>query len=77
MCRAFFAAVLAAAVVSQAPAPAPAELPLNQIKLPPGFSIGIYAAGVANARSLARGAKGAVAFRGGALYVAEGAASPA
>lgn len=59
MCRVFFAAVLAA-VVSQAPAPAPAELPLNQIKLPPGFSIGIYAAGVPNARSLARGAKGTI-----------------
>jgi glucose/arabinose dehydrogenase len=59
MSRALFCAVLAV-FVSQAPAPQPAELPLNQIKLPPGFSIGIYASGVANARSLARGAKGTI-----------------
>jgi glucose/arabinose dehydrogenase len=86
-----------------------AELPLNDIKLPPGFEISIYAGNVPNARSLALSPKGTlfvgslkegkvyavvnqpgeteakkiftiaqgsnmpngVAFRNGALYVAE------
>ncbi len=39
---------------------AAADLPLNLIKLPPGFSIGVYADGVTNARSLALGDKGTV-----------------
>lgn len=37
-----------------------AELPLNLIELPPGFSISIYAEGVENARQLARGDAGTV-----------------
>lgn len=86
-----------------------ATLPISDIKLPPGFSIAVYAANVPGARSMARGAKGVlfvgsrhegkvyavvdrngdhkadevltiadglnspngVAFRNGALYVAE------
>ena len=86
-----------------------AELPLNDIKLPPGFKISIYAGNVPNARSMALSPKGTlfvgslkegkvyavvnqpgeteakkiftiaqglnmpngVAFRNGALYVAE------
>jgi glucose/arabinose dehydrogenase len=34
------------------------SLPLDTIKLPPGFSVGIYASGVSEARSMARGEKG-------------------
>ncbi len=37
-----------------------AGVPLGQIKLPPGFSIDIYAENVENARQLARGDKGTV-----------------
>lgn len=37
-----------------------ANLPLNRIKLPPGFSIALYADGIGNARSLALGANGTV-----------------
>jgi glucose/arabinose dehydrogenase len=37
---------------------APAPLPLDQIKLPPGFSIAVYASGVENAREMSLGAKG-------------------
>src|SRR5688572_18958367 len=33
-------------------------LPLDQIKLPPGFSIAVYATGVDNARQMALGEKG-------------------
>jgi glucose/arabinose dehydrogenase len=90
-----------------APGPRPAnEIPLDQIKLPPGFAIELYAAGLDNARSMTLGDKGTlfvgtrvkgnvyavvdrggrrevktiasglhrpngVAFKGGALYVAE------
>jgi glucose/arabinose dehydrogenase len=35
-------------------------LPLNRLKLPPGFGIEIYASGVGNARSMARGDKGTI-----------------
>ena len=35
-----------------------AELPLNDIKLPPGFEISIYASNVPNARSLTLSPKG-------------------
>ncbi len=38
-------------------------LPLEKIKLPPGFSIKVYAAGVPNARQMARGSNG-VLFAG-------------
>ena len=34
------------------------KLPLDKIKLPPGFQIGVYAEGVENARSLCRSAQG-------------------
>ena len=59
---------LAAAVVpdpvssqERAPAsPGSADLPLNLIKLPPGFKIEVYASGVTNARELALGPKGTV-----------------
>jgi glucose/arabinose dehydrogenase len=41
-------------------ASAPDKLPLAKLKLPPGFNIEVYAAGMANARSLAEGDKGTV-----------------
>lgn len=41
-------------------ASAEAALPLDQIKLPPGFSVGVYADDVPNARSLALGKNGTV-----------------
>src|ERR1700682_1007169 len=45
------------------PPPIPAaldKLPTAKLKLPPGFNIEVYAAGMANARSLAEGDKGTV-----------------
>src|SRR5262245_47703263 len=57
------AAVAAHPVSSQERAPAStasADLPLNLIKLPPGFKIEVYASGVTNARELAIGPKGTV-----------------
>ena len=36
------------------------KLPLAKLKVPPGFNIEVYAAGMANARSLAEGDKGTV-----------------
>src|SRR6476619_3111512 len=81
---------LAAAVVpdpvssqERAPAsPGSADLPLNLIKLPPGFKIEVYASGVTNARELAIGPKGTVfvgsrnkpdgvAVHNGSLYFGE------
>jgi glucose/arabinose dehydrogenase len=49
-----------AVALSQAPAsPQPAaQLPLTDIKLPPGFTISLYADGVTNARQMALGEKG-------------------
>lgn len=47
--------MLVVAVQSQ---PAPANLPLETIKLPPGFSIDVYATGVQNARQMALGGNG-------------------
>jgi glucose/arabinose dehydrogenase len=41
----------------QSPA-SPQKLPLEQIKLPPGFTIDVYATGVENARQMALGDKG-------------------
>jgi glucose/arabinose dehydrogenase len=38
--------------------PTPAKLPLEQIKLPPGFQIELYASGVPNARQMVLGDKG-------------------
>ena len=58
------AAAIAPPVSTQerAPAgsPASADLPLDLIKLPPGFRIEVYASGVTNARELALGPKGTV-----------------
>jgi glucose/arabinose dehydrogenase len=34
------------------------DIPVNSIKLPPGFSINIFASGIENARSMALGSKG-------------------
>ena len=34
------------------------DLPLNLIKMPPGFKIDVYASGVTNAREMALGPKG-------------------
>ena len=47
------------ATAEQAAAEA-AKLPLDRIVLPPGFRIEIFAAGVENARSMARGDKGTI-----------------
>jgi glucose/arabinose dehydrogenase len=41
-------------------AAAPDKLPVAKLKVPPGFNIEVYAAGMANARSLAEGDKGTV-----------------
>jgi len=41
-------------------ATAPDKLPLAKLKVPAGFNIEVYAAGIANARSLAEGDKGTV-----------------
>jgi glucose/arabinose dehydrogenase len=41
-------------------AAAPDKLPSAKLKVPPGFNIEVYAAGMANARSLAEGDKGTV-----------------
>src|ERR1700746_2091573 len=49
------------APVAAPPLPAaPDELPLAKLKVPAGFNIEVYAAGLANARSLAVGDKGTV-----------------
>ena len=50
--------LLVAAVSSQAPQPAQKSLPLGDIKLPPGFTVELYATGVTNARQMALGEKG-------------------
>jgi glucose/arabinose dehydrogenase len=53
----------AAKLAPVAPPPiaaAPDKLPTAKLKLPPGFNIEVYAAGLANARSMAEGDKGTV-----------------
>jgi glucose/arabinose dehydrogenase len=53
----------AAKLAPVAPPPLPAapdKLPLAKLKLPAGFNLEVYAAGMANARSLAEGDKGTV-----------------
>jgi glucose/arabinose dehydrogenase len=53
----------AAKLAPVAPPPLPAapdKLPIAKLKLPAGFNIEVYAAGMANARSLAQGDKGTV-----------------
>lgn len=62
--------LLALAVCAQAPAPA-AELPLDKITLPQGFSISVYAPDVPGARSMALGDKGTLfvgSQRAGKVY---------
>ena len=54
------AAAKLAPVVSPPLPAAPDKLPLAKLKLPPGFNLEVYAAGMANARSLAQGDKGTV-----------------
>jgi glucose/arabinose dehydrogenase len=49
---------ICAAVVATAAVQSPPALPLNQIKLPPGFTIDLYASGVENARQMVLGDKG-------------------
>ena len=59
-----FAAVISVSMLlaAQLPSPvaprAPENLPLNSIKLPPGFSISLYATGIPNARSMTRSPSG-------------------
>src|SRR5215211_1128294 len=53
----------AAKLAPNAPPPIPAapdKLPTAKLKVPAGFNIEVYAAGMANARSLAMGDKGTV-----------------
>jgi glucose/arabinose dehydrogenase len=53
----------AAKLAPVAPPPlaaAPDKLPTAKLKLPPGFNIEVYAAGIANARSLTEGDKGTI-----------------
>jgi glucose/arabinose dehydrogenase len=53
----------AAKLAPVAPPPiaaAPDKLPIAKLKVPPGFNIEVYAAGMANARSLAQGDKGTI-----------------
>jgi glucose/arabinose dehydrogenase len=51
--------LLSLALFSQTPTPAPQQkLPLERIKLPPGFAIDVYATGVQNARQMALGDRG-------------------
>lgn len=53
----------AAKLAPVAPPPiaaAPDKVPVAKLKVPPGFNIEVYAAGMANARSLAEGDKGTV-----------------
>ncbi len=60
------------APVPQPPTATPAgQIPVNKIKLPPGFSISVWADGLANARQMAWGSKGTlfVGTRGaGSVY---------
>jgi glucose/arabinose dehydrogenase len=57
MFKLLFSTICATAVAAWA-WQAPPALPLDQIKLPPGFSIALYATGVPNAREMVLGAKG-------------------
>jgi glucose/arabinose dehydrogenase len=57
MYKLLFSTICATAVAAWA-WQAPPALPLDQIKLPPGFSIALYATGVPNAREMVLGAKG-------------------
>jgi glucose/arabinose dehydrogenase len=54
------AAIKLAPVAAPPIAAAPDKLPVNKLKLPAGFNIEVYAAGMANARSMREGDKGTV-----------------
>jgi glucose/arabinose dehydrogenase len=54
------AAAKLAPVAAPPIAAAPDKLPTAKLKLPPGFNVEVYAAGMANARSMALGDKGTV-----------------
>ena len=54
------AAAKLAPIASPPLAVAPESSPTAELKVPPGFNIEVYAAGIANARSLAEGDKGTV-----------------
>jgi glucose/arabinose dehydrogenase len=58
MYRAAGLLVAAIAAFQQPPSDQAKSLPVNEIKLPAGFSIAVYASGVENARQMALGAKG-------------------
>jgi glucose/arabinose dehydrogenase len=62
---------LALIIINFATAARAEELPLDLIKLPPGFKIEIYAQGIRNARGMALGPKGTLfvgSFQEGKLY---------
>src|SRR3954462_5686127 len=47
------------AAIAQPPGPLPAaEIPVNKLKVPPGFKIELWASGINNARSMTWGDKG-------------------
>jgi glucose/arabinose dehydrogenase len=50
--------ILALLLLAGSSGQTPAQLPLDQIKLPPGFAIDLYATGVRNARQMALGKEG-------------------
>src|SRR5215510_3965348 len=58
MPRILFALIVCVAIGLIAAGTAPLDLALNSIKLPPGFSISIFAAPVKGARSMALGSNG-------------------
>ena len=51
-------ALLTVLLIPQQAAPPAAQLPVETIKLPPGFTIAVYATGVRNARQMALGTNG-------------------
>ena len=58
MSKPLFSVMCGAAMVAWWAPQAPAPLALDQIKLPPGFTLDLYATGVTNAREMVLGAKG-------------------
>jgi len=60
MLKALSVAGMATLLLAQAAPQPSSDLPVDQIKLPPGFSINVFARGVTNARSLAHGTRGTI-----------------
>ena len=58
--RISFVLIVCVSIVLIAAMAVPRNLPLNSIKLPPGFAISTFASGVKNARSMAMGSNGTV-----------------